>query len=296
MDEIEVPKYFICPISLQIMKDPVTTITGITYDRDSIEHWLFTNKSTTCPITRQPLPKHSDLTPNHTLLRLIQFWCTQNCIHRVPTPKPPLNKLQVLKLLKDIKDPNLQLKTIKELKLLATRNERNNINKCLLLQAGVPKAMILFMLTCFRKSQFDKALEEALSLLQLVDVPEEEIKFLLAEKNDQILDSLTRVLGSDEMENSIAVKSHALMLLNTFMQEASSSVMESGTNQQDTKAAFHAMLIACHWGRNRIMMVESGAVFELIEIELLTPEKRTTELTMEILFRLCSCAEVSLLC
>ena len=121
----------------------------------------------------------------------------------------------------------MQLKTIKELKLLATRNERNNINKCLLLQAGVPKAMILFMLTCFRKSQFDKALEEALSLLQLVDVPEEEIKLLLAEKNDQILDSLTRVLGSDEMENSIAVKSHALMLLNTFMQEASSSVMES---------------------------------------------------------------------
>lgn len=47
MDEIEVPKYFICPISLQIMKDPVTTITGITYDRDSIEHWLFTNKAMT---------------------------------------------------------------------------------------------------------------------------------------------------------------------------------------------------------------------------------------------------------
>ncbi|CAA0810724.1 plant U-box 24 [Striga hermonthica] len=42
MDEIEVPQYFLCPISLQIMKDPVTTVTGITYDRDCIEKWAKT--------------------------------------------------------------------------------------------------------------------------------------------------------------------------------------------------------------------------------------------------------------
>jgi hypothetical protein len=71
MDDIEVPYYFICPISLQIMKDPVTAITGITYDRESIEHWLFISKNTTCPVTKQPLPRDSGLTPNHTLRRLI---------------------------------------------------------------------------------------------------------------------------------------------------------------------------------------------------------------------------------
>ncbi|XWS52788.1 hypothetical protein CRYUN_Cryun11dG0102400 [Craigia yunnanensis] len=35
MDEIEIPQYFVCPISLQIMKDPVTVVTGITYDKEN---------------------------------------------------------------------------------------------------------------------------------------------------------------------------------------------------------------------------------------------------------------------
>lgn len=51
------------------------------------------------------------------------------------------------------------------------------------------------------------------------------------------------------------------------------------------------MLDTSPWGRNKIMMVESGAVFELIELELSFPEKRTTELILGILFHLCSCAD-----
>ncbi|KAE9621730.1 putative aminoacyltransferase, E1 ubiquitin-activating enzyme [Lupinus albus] len=43
-DEIDVSPFFLCPISLEIMKDPVTISTGITYDRESIEKWLFTQK------------------------------------------------------------------------------------------------------------------------------------------------------------------------------------------------------------------------------------------------------------
>ncbi|TYI32894.1 hypothetical protein ES332_A04G094100v1 [Gossypium tomentosum] len=38
-------------------------------------------------------------------------------------------------------------------------------------------------------------------------------------------------------------------------------------------------------------MVESGAVSALIELELGSPEKRTTELILGILFHLCSCAD-----
>ncbi|XP_061376007.1 E3 ubiquitin-protein ligase PUB23-like [Gastrolobium bilobum] len=305
MDEIEVPQYFICPISLQIMKDPVTAITGITYDRDSIEHWLFSNKNTTCPVTKQPLPRDSDLTPNHTLRRLIQAWCTQNAslgIDRIPTPKPPLNKIQVLKLLKNltVTDPNLKLKSLRKLELLAAENERNK--KCLL-EAGVPKATIFFIVGCFIKGQIHEGLEEALSLLQFVKVPAEEVNLLLAE-NDQILDSLAWVLGC-EMENSIAVKSHAVLVLKRIIQKGDPSVLErlkveffdkivkilrNGVTQKGMNAALHVLLRACPWGRNRIMMVEIGAVFELVEIELMAPEKRNTELALAILFHLCSCA------
>ncbi|RDX57764.1 E3 ubiquitin-protein ligase PUB24, partial [Mucuna pruriens] len=300
MEEIEVPQYFICPISLQIMKDPVTAITGITYDRESIEQWLFTNKNTTCPLTKQPLPKDSDLTPNHTLRRLIQAWCTQNAslgIDRIPTPKPPLNKIQVLKLLKNLNDP----KTLMQLELLAAENERNK--KCLL-EAGVPRAMIIFIVNCHKKGQIQKGLEQALSILQFVKIPTQECAQLLME-NDQILDSLTWVLTLDEMENSRAVKSHAVQVLKKVINkgdpwllarlkpeffERIAKVLRHGVTQQGARAALEVLMSACPWGRNRVMMVEAGLVHDLVEIELTAPEKRVTELTLAILFHLCSCA------
>ncbi|XP_004497654.1 E3 ubiquitin-protein ligase PUB24-like [Cicer arietinum] len=306
MDEIEVPQYFICPISLQIMKDPVTAITGITYDRDSIEHWLFTNKNTTyCPVTKQPLPLDSDLTPNHTLRRLIQSWCTQNAslgIDRIPTPKPPLTKTHVLKLLKNFDDPSVQLKSLIQLELLAAENERNR--KCLL-EARVPKAMILFIVDCYRKKgSIFEGLEEALSFLQFVKVPTEEINNLLAE-NDDIIDSLIWVL-SIEVKNSIFVKSHAILVLKRFINKVNTFVLErlkpefferivkilrkDSITQQGLCSALQVLLCACPLGRNRLMMVEVGAVFELVEVELISQEKRITELTFSILFHLCSCA------
>lgn len=69
---LDVPCHFRCPISLDIMKSPVSLCTGITYDRASIQQWLEAG-NTTCPATMQPLPS-TDLVPNHTLLRLIHMW------------------------------------------------------------------------------------------------------------------------------------------------------------------------------------------------------------------------------
>ena len=49
---------------MELMKDPVTVSTGITYDRESIEHWVYTCKKKTCPATMQEL-QNLELTPNH---------------------------------------------------------------------------------------------------------------------------------------------------------------------------------------------------------------------------------------
>ena len=303
MDEIEVPQYFICPISLQIMKDPVTAITGITYDRESIEQWLFTSKNTTCPVTKQPLPKDSDLTPNHTLRRLIQAWCTQNASHgidRIPTPKPPLDKFQVQKLIKHLWQPEIQLKTIRKLEILAAENERN---RKYMVEAGVPKAMLIFIVTCFKQGQID-GLEEAFGVLNFIKIPSAETKQFLVE-NVHIIESLTWVLFC-EMKNHVTVKSHTMLVLKTIIEATNSSVLErlkpeffngivrvlrSGITQQGIKAALHVLLEACPWGRNKILMVEAGTVFELIELELGFPENSTTELILGILFHLCSCPD-----
>ncbi|GKD95388.1 E3 ubiquitin protein ligase PUB23-like protein, partial [Tanacetum coccineum] len=126
-NEVKVPRFFLCPISLEIMKDPVTLSTGITYDRDSIENWLFTLKNEVCPMTKLVVTD-IELTPNHTLRRLIQSWCTVNAssgIERFPTPRPLISKTEIVKLLKDSKSPQLQMKSLQRLKTIVMENEKN---------------------------------------------------------------------------------------------------------------------------------------------------------------------------
>ncbi|CAN4114149.1 unnamed protein product [Withania somnifera] len=69
---LTVPSFFRCPISLDVMKSPVSLCTGVTYDRCNIQRWLDSGNNT-CPATMQVL-QSKDLVPNHTLQRLIQIW------------------------------------------------------------------------------------------------------------------------------------------------------------------------------------------------------------------------------
>ncbi|KAK7282315.1 hypothetical protein RIF29_10988 [Crotalaria pallida] len=70
--EITIPHLFRCPISLDLLEDPVTLCTGQTYDRSSIEKWLAAG-NLTCPVTMQKLQDPS-IVPNHTLRHLIDQW------------------------------------------------------------------------------------------------------------------------------------------------------------------------------------------------------------------------------
>ncbi|KAG0451921.1 hypothetical protein HPP92_026216 [Vanilla planifolia] len=70
--EAKVPTFFRCPISLDVMRSPVSLCTGVTYDRSSIQRWIDSGNNT-CPATMQPLPS-TDLVPNLTLRRLIHHW------------------------------------------------------------------------------------------------------------------------------------------------------------------------------------------------------------------------------
>ncbi|KAG7608685.1 U box domain [Arabidopsis suecica] len=67
-----VPCFFKCPISLDVMKSPVSLSTGVTYDRVSIQRWL-DDGNNTCPATMQIL-QNKEFVPNLTLHRLIDHW------------------------------------------------------------------------------------------------------------------------------------------------------------------------------------------------------------------------------
>ncbi|OWM70219.1 hypothetical protein CDL15_Pgr026069 [Punica granatum] len=71
-----IPDDFRCPVSLELMKDPVIVSTGQTYERSCIQKWLDAGHRT-CPKTQQTL-LHTALTPNYVLKSLIALWCDSN--------------------------------------------------------------------------------------------------------------------------------------------------------------------------------------------------------------------------
>jgi WD40 repeat protein len=67
------PKAFICPLSQQIMENPVIAADGYSYEKTSIEDYLRKNEMLVSPITGKQLT-HCYTEPNHTLQKAIQEW------------------------------------------------------------------------------------------------------------------------------------------------------------------------------------------------------------------------------
>lgn len=316
--DIDVPPFFLCPISLEIMKDPVTVSTGITYDRESIEKWLFSGKKETCPVTKQVLSSDSDLTPNHTLRRLIQAWCTMNAslgIERIPTPKPPISKSQIAKLISGAKSPQSQIKCLRQLRSIAAESETNK--RCLE-SAGAVEFLAAVISndgddddnqntvssSSFDDESFDFArsrCDEALSILHNLHLSETVLKGLIG-KNGEFVESLTRVMRQGSYDS----RAYSVMLLKSMFDVADPmgmislrtelftelvEILRDQVSPQATKAALKLLIQLCPWGRNRVKAVEAGAVAVLIELLLDSVERRTCEMILMGLDQMCGCAE-----
>ncbi|BFG34936.1 hypothetical protein CerSpe_212100 [Prunus speciosa] len=303
MEEVDIPSHFLCPISLEIMRDPVTVSTGITYDRESIERWLFSGKNNACPVTKQPLFDDTDLTPNHTLRRIIQAWCTLNASHgveRIPTPKAPLDKSQIVKLIEQAKKlPNTNLHCLRRLRSIAiTQSERTK--NCLEAAGAVE-----YVASIINKASSDdqSIIEVAVEVLFLLKGSEAGLKDLISNDGDNnIVESLVKALKFKNFQS----RAHAIILLKSVFEVADPiqlmsvkvecfheivRVLDDRISQQASKAALKLLVELCPWGRNRIKAVEGGAVSVLIEALLETHEKRASELILIVLDQLCGCAE-----
>ncbi|XP_037103349.1 WD repeat, SAM and U-box domain-containing protein 1 isoform X1 [Syngnathus acus] len=67
-----VPDEFLCPITRELMRDPVLAADGYSYEREAITMWIHT-KNRSSPMTNLPLLT-TLLTPNHTLKMAIARW------------------------------------------------------------------------------------------------------------------------------------------------------------------------------------------------------------------------------
>ncbi|KAK4487554.1 hypothetical protein RD792_005799 [Penstemon davidsonii] len=309
MAEIEVPPYFLCPITLQTMKDPVTIATGITYDRESIEKWMFVKKNNTCPVTKQIL-LDTETTPNITLRRVIQSWCTLHAsdeIQRLPTPKALVTKTELVKLLNEAKSPQTQIQSLRKLKSVASLNQTNQ--RCLE-SVGAPEFLASLIVTktiesrCAEVSEhlseLNKACDEALSLLYTLQLSEAGLKSIAKE---ELIESLTTVMQSGSYES----RAYAIMLLKSILEVADpnqlinlkpeffielTQILNDQISNKASKAAFKVLISVLPWGRNRVKAGEAGLVNVLIDLLLDScSDKRANEMMLIVLDFICQCAE-----
>ncbi|KAL9431116.1 hypothetical protein AB3S75_026333 [Citrus x aurantiifolia] len=90
---VPIPPYFRCPLSLELMIDPVIVASGQTYERVFIQKWL-DHGLNICPKTRQTLA-HTNLIPNYTVKAMIENWFEENNL-RLPSYSVHSNIVSVL--------------------------------------------------------------------------------------------------------------------------------------------------------------------------------------------------------
>uniref|UniRef100_A0A5B6YU55 U-box domain-containing protein n=1 Tax=Davidia involucrata TaxID=16924 RepID=A0A5B6YU55_DAVIN len=179
---VQIPYHFRCPISLELMSDPVTVSTGQTYDRASIESWVATG-NTTCPVTRAPLSDFT-LIPNHTLRRLIQDWCVANRsfgVERIPTPKQPADPAMVRSLLNQASSgstpPHSRLSALRRLRGLARDSDKNRS----VISAHNAREILLSIVFSSTDSEPSELNHESLAILSMFPLSESECAFVASD-------------------------------------------------------------------------------------------------------------------
>ncbi|KAB5531748.1 hypothetical protein DKX38_018418 [Salix brachista] len=172
VEELVIPNHFRCPISLDLMKDPVTLSSGITYDRESIETWL-EGGNFTCPVTNQVL-RSFDQIPNHSLRKMIQEWGVANRTHgveRIPTPRVPVSEAQVSEVLFRLEDSTRRLNGVGCLELVRQikkwGNESERDRRCVVANGAISVFSAAF--DAFARDSFERnenVLEEILSSMK----------------------------------------------------------------------------------------------------------------------------------
>ncbi|XP_010271201.1 PREDICTED: U-box domain-containing protein 21-like [Nelumbo nucifera] len=310
--EVTIPTHFRCPISLELMKDPVTLSTGITYDRESIERWIESGNQT-CPVTNKVLTSFEP-TPNHAIRKMIQDWCVKNRslgIERIPTPRIPVTPVEVLELLSRITDAAWRGdqsgcgELVAKIKRLGKENERNK--RCIV--GNGAGRVLAAAFDAFAAASFEKnvaALEKILSAMPWMLPLDSEAQSYLA--SPASLRCMVWFLNSGSLsgrQNAVLVLKE---LLSSDQKHVSLLAEIEGANQALVKlikepicpTATKASLVAIFQmvspsnlsssDRIKSGFVEMGLVSLLLDI-LVDSDKSLCEKALGVLDGLCSCQE-----
>lgn len=274
---VRIPSYFICPLSLQLMFDPMIVATGQTYERDSIQKWL-NHGLNRCPITRQTL-SHTNLIPNYTVKALIANWCDENRI-KVNRTSDHLDKMEdstsrdLVQMVGDF-DPSLQSTHLTprssfevengfDLPSFRKSNHPSPEESCSHSRSGSTSTAVSSERLC------ELSLEMA-SDCQISSPSSKTSGFSpwLPGKQHHSSNSMDEIvtnggnrsyprtisLPTNSSPNDLTTSSHVQQLVND---------LGSPSNETQTKAASELRFLAKHNMENRIIIGESGAIQPLL--------------------------------
>lgn len=314
----DVPDELRCPISLDLIRDPVIVASGHTYDRNSIAQWINSGHHT-CPRSGQKLI-HMALIPNYALKSLIQQWCQDNNIPITePKPTPSDSESSTSKIMKYDKAidyisatkasmdavkmtaeflvgklatgcPDIQRQAAYELRLLA---KSGMDNRRIIAESGA----IPFLMTLL-DSRDPRIQENAVTALLNLSIHENN-KILIMSAG--AIDSLIRVLQSGqtmEARGNAAAAIFSLSVIDEYKViigartkaiPALVGLLKDGTTAGKRDAAIALFNLAVY-GANRQCIVLAGAVPLLIDL-LMDDKAGITDDSLAVLSLILGCNE-----
>ncbi|GMI81788.1 plant U-box 13, ARABIDOPSIS THALIANA PLANT U-BOX 13 [Hibiscus trionum] len=270
-----IPDDFRCPISLELMKDPVIVSTGQTYERSCIEKWLEQGHGT-CPKTQQTLSSRA-LTPNYVLRSLIAQWCEANGIEppkRPSSSRPnkttsacsPAEHTKIEILLRKLAScsPEDQRMAAGEIRLLAKRNADNRVA---IAEAGAIPLLVTLLSTPDSRTQ-----EHAVTALLNLSICEDNKGSIIS---FGAVPGIVQVLKKGSMEarenSAAALFSLSVVDENKVTIGASGAIpplvtlLSEGT-QRGKKDAATALFNLCIYQGNKGKAVRAGVVPTLMRL------------------------------
>lgn len=217
---------FYCPITREVMVDPVETSSGHTFERSAIEKWL-SDGSNLCPLTMIPLDSLT-LRPNRTLRQSIEEWKDRNTMITIASIKSKLSK------------PENEEQVISCLEQIQNLCEERDIHReWIVLENYIPTLVELLA------GKNREIRTRTLVLLSILAKDSDDAKDRIAKVNG-VIESIVRSLGRRITEGKLAVELLLELSRNETLRNCIGMVqgcillLVTMSNSEDTQAAINA--------------------------------------------------------
>ncbi|KAK8596234.1 hypothetical protein V6N13_000880 [Hibiscus sabdariffa] len=188
-------KNFLCPLTKEVMKEPVVLESSQTYERNAIEYWfercLDDGREPTCPVTGQLL-KSLELKPNISLAGAIEEWVNRNI------------EIQMKGAVEQLSKESVEVEGVERvLDVVYKISEEHPSNRFRVRNAGVVVMIVKLLKNC--SNSIGTVLRgKALMALLSMAKDEESKKIMLDEGITRL--AIRSLIGSSEKEREYAVK------------------------------------------------------------------------------------------